>query len=124
MGLKDTFQKAAQTAFTAAGDVVEDGWYYSLVSTRYDVSAGYVSAYQNQYLISAIFTQFKKEKIDNEKILPTDLLMLIPQRNMTPHPKPNDVVQRLEQETSVVYEVIDYQQDPAGALYKIQLRKP
>lgn len=124
MGLRETFQKAAQTAFVAVGDVPETAYYYQHGSTAYDASAGVTSVTTLMYLVSMVFTRYKKEQVDNENILNSDVLALIPQANLSAVPTVHDFIRRVEASVSVEYAVVDYQQDPAAALWKFQLRKP
>ena len=124
MGLRDTFKNAADTAITVFGDVAETAWYYQEGSAIYNVSTGNVSSIDSRYMISAIFSKYKSSEIDNSAILPTDLKMTIAQKKFTPVPHQHDYLEKLENYASVRYEVMDYQQDPAGATWVIQLRKP
>ena len=121
MGLKDTIVKATQAAFDATGNIAENTWYYGHASTRYDVSAGYTSVRAKGYMFSAIFTEYKKH---GETSHPVDLMMLAPQQSIIFTPALHDKVVRIENETSVEYEVINFSQDPAGAHYKFELIKP
>ncbi len=123
MGLRDTFKKAAQTAFQAAGDVKETAYYYQRGSVVYNVSTGIASATDSQYVVSMIFSNYNQREIDNESILPTDVRGMIPQNKMTPTPKMDDYIRRVESGSSVTYEIRNIVTDPAGALWEFQLRK-
>lgn len=124
MGLKDTFKNAAETVITAVGDVAEEAHYYQTGSSLYDVSAGIVSSIDSKYLVSGVFSHYKAMEIDNSKVLPQDIKLKLAQKNapMIPHVK--DYLQRVENEVSVRYEVVDFEQDSAGAVWVMQLRKP
>jgi len=124
MGLRDTFSKAAQTVFTAAGDIVEDAYYYSRGSTSYNASSGTTSVTDSRYLVSMIFSHYAAAQVDNVNVLNTDLLGLIPQANLPPVPTLHDMIRRIEAGASVEYAVLNIQQDAAAATLTFQLRKP
>lgn len=124
MGLRDVFRTAAQTAAAAFGDVFSSVQYTTMGSTVYDASAGVASTTSTDYVVSMVFTTYSQFEIDGTKILPTDVKALIPQVNLTPTPTMNDEVMRIEAGASVFYEIVNIQQDPAGALWEFQLRKP
>jgi len=127
MGLRDTFSKAAQTAFTAAGDVPETVWYYSFAqgTSIYDVSSGTASTVQPATMTSMIFENYKTNEMYNEGIEPTDVKGMVPQAYISGiDPSPKDYIMRVESGASVRYDVMDIMQDPAGALWEFQLRKP
>ena len=122
--LREAFRNAALAVFNAAGDVIEDSWFYSIGSTVYDASSGVSSATSKMQVVSMLFSAYDDRNIDGTNVLPTDMLGTIPQTSLYPRPTVDDEVQRLEAETSVLYAVVDVKQDPAGAIWKIQLRKP
>lgn len=124
MGLRDTLSKAAQTAFTAAGDVPVTTYYYQTGSTVYDASTGTTSTGTSQYVVSMIFSRFSTGEILDESVLPSDQLGLIPQANISTIPQVDDYLMAIESGVSARYDVIGIQQDPASALWKLQLRKP
>jgi len=124
VGLRETMSKAAQTAFTAAGDIPVATTYYQRGSTVYDASTGTVSAGVNTYLFSMIFAAFKSNEIDNEHILATDQKGLVPQANFSTIPAVGDYLFIVESGASVRYDVQGFKKDPADALWTLQLRKP
>jgi len=124
MGLKSVFGRAAVAALQAGGDVITESQYYHITSTVYDASTGLASAVAEQYTISGLFTKFSADSIDNENVLPSDVKFIVAQNDFTPgKPIQYDYVRRVEAEASVQYNVQGFDQDPAGALWIIQLRK-
>lgn len=124
MGLADTLRNAAKTVFNAVGDIPKNFSYYAKVSTVYNVSAGAVNDQNSVYAVSGIFSKYKSFQIDNEKILPTDLKLLFPQSSLPVVPELHDRIELVEAGASVAYSVVDIKQDPVGAIWDLQLRKP
>ena len=124
MGLRDTFQKAGATIFAAVDDVKETAYFYNIGSTIYDASAGVASVTESRYIVSAVFLNYKKSEVDDNKIKPTDLKALMLQTDGVFEPTMNDRLKRIEAGSSVLYEVKNVEQDPVGALWTLQLRKP
>jgi len=124
MGLKSVFQKAAQTAFTAAGDVAASATYAAHGSAITNTSAGTASVPITRYMVSMIFDMYKEREIINSEIRPTDLKGSIPQLNLTPVPAIGDDIRKVEAGATAVYEIINIKTDPADALWEFQLRKP
>jgi len=124
MGLKSAFQKAALTGIKAAGDVIVTAQYYQAVSTVYDASTGVASAIVHQHITDGLWSRFSADKIDDEKILPTDVKFIVPRLGFKPDiPSTHDFVRIVEQQTSSQYDVVNYDKDPAEAIFIIQLRK-
>lgn len=127
MGLRETLSNAAKTAFVAVGDIPETAYYYQegMSSTSYDISTGTVSTVTGSpYIVSMVFVRYTQSEVQNEHIEPADMMGLIPQANISAIPVIDDHLYRVEAGASVRYDIIDRQQDPASALWKLQLRKP
>lgn len=124
MGLKDTFKSAANTIFTAVGDIATEGWYHHMGSTVYDASSGTASVIENRYIVSFVFSQYKSNQVDNKMIKPRDIQALCQQSSLPIVPVIHDRILRLEANATVTYEVVDIEADAADATWKIQLRKP
>lgn len=121
MGLRETMQQAAVTAFNIAGNIKESVSYRSKTSNpTYNPTTGAVSDPYTDYTVSMIFTKTKKEEIDNQAIMSNDEWALIPQLNLTPTPKENDLIIR----NSISYNIVKIGTDPAGALWKLLIRRP
>jgi len=123
MGLRDTFKNAAQTALSAAGDVVENAHLYQEGSSVHNVSSGTVSTIDSRYLLSAIFSKYKAYEIVGSHIQPHDLKATLAQKGFSPIPTVNDYVVRIEDNCSTRYDVVDVKQDAAGATWNLQIRK-
>lgn len=125
MGLRDVFSNAAQTIFTAAGDVPVATWYYAHSTAVYDVSSGTVSAGTTATLTSMIFEKFTQADRENFSIEPADQKGTIPQAYLSGIvPSIKDHIQIIEAGASVRYDVVKKMQDPASATWVFQLRKP
>lgn len=127
MGLRDTFQKAAQTIVRATGDIALDATYQSFASATYDASAGAdsvtYSAITGCKLIVGEFSHFERER---EAIRPDDRKFLLPVRYLgATRPKPRDrVVTDPGATASANWEVVAAMTDPAEALWELQVRRP
>ena len=121
MGLQDAFKKAAQAAFTAAGDIKVSSTYrsYTSGSSTYDPAIGAVTAPYTDYTVSLIFTNYLAKEIDGSSILPTDQKAMIPVDDLTPTPKLNDVIIK----NSVTWHIVNIAKDAADALYTFQIRQ-
>lgn len=125
MGLRGTFAKAAETIFTAAGDVPVAMYYYAHGSAVYDVSSGNVSAGTSLTVTTMVFEKFKQVNKDNDNVKPTDMQGTFPQSYLPGiTPSVDDHLQVIEAGASVRYNIVDKMQDPAGATWVLQLRKP
>ena len=125
MGLRDTFLKAGETIFKAAGDIPAAMYYYQHTSAVYDVSSGTVSTGASLTVTTMVFENFKQSERKNDNIEPTDMMGTLPQSylpGITPSVK--DHLQVIEAGVSVRYDVVNKKQDPAGATWVLQLRKP
>lgn len=125
MGLRALFAGAAETIFAAAGDVPVAMYYYQHGSAVYDVSSGTVSAGVSLTVTTMIFEKFKQTNKPNDNVDPTDMQSTFPQSylpGITPSVK--DHLQVVEAGASVRYDIVDKEQDPAGATWVLQLRKP
>jgi hypothetical protein len=125
MGIRDVFSKGAQTIFAAVGDVPETAYYYVHASAVYDVSSGTVSTGASAVVTTMVFENYTNMDVANKNVKPTDLKATIPQAYLSAiYPDTRDHVQKIEAGVSVRYDVIDIGQDPAGATWEFQLRKP
>ena len=121
MGLKETFQNAAVSGFKAAGNLVHTVTYHS--SGKPVVSHGTVTATELATVenVTAIFGRYSDLEVQNAqgRLQRTDIKCLIPGFLLgSLIPKPDDWLT----EGSVVYNVVDFLPDPAGALYEFQVR--
>ena len=121
--LRAAFQKAAQQAVAAFGDVGVSTNYHSYSTATYDASAGSITAtYSTISGVTVVFTSFKVHQIDGQLVRPEDKMALIPALNLTSvTPKVED---RIVEDASVTWQVVRAGVDPAGALHKLQVRRP
>ena len=118
MGLQETFQKMAQTVFSAFGNVATAATYTSVGTKTYNTDTGAVTGTDTYYAVNIIFTTYESREIDNQVILATDQKGLIPTQNLTPEPKIIDVITKNNQN----WQVISFGKDPTNALWTFQLR--
>jgi hypothetical protein len=124
MGLRDVFDQAAQTIFTAAGDVPETVYYYAHASAQYNVSTGVVSTIASAVVVSMVFETYKQHEIVPGHVEPTDQKAIVIQSKLGVIPTPKDHLYRIEAGASVRYNIEDKEQDPASATWVLQCRKP
>jgi hypothetical protein len=127
MGMKEAFKAAAQTAFSAAGNVKKSVTYRSKSNKNptYTPSTNTVTDRYTDYTVNMIFESYISREIDNRTVLATDQKALIPVDNLTPTPKINDeVIVDKGETTEVNWDIVHIHKDPADALYTFQIRKP
>lgn len=115
MGFRAIFQQAAKTAFKVAGDLIVPCVYEATVDTGFD---------ETQIKTSnpdVLFGQFSmRERENNPSIQFGDVSGLIMTAGITAVPKDGD---KLTDPSGVMYWVVAYTSDPAGATYRLHLRK-
>jgi len=123
MSLRETFQKAAQTAFNAAGNVPVEVRYDSYVTATSNISTGAVEARHERYLVSVIFEAYSDRLVDGVKVMSGDKKVMIPALNLPASPTTRDQIQVLENGIWKKHTVKDSDIDPAGALWVLQMRR-
>ena len=121
MGLKETFQNAAQTCVSAFGNVAESGVAYHSLGTFSYVAATGVSTESGSVdtTIKVIYDEIKSEEIQDRDIKMTDRKLLVANNDISVTPKVGDYVTI----DSVRYNVVDWLTDPAEALFEIFVRR-
>ena len=123
MGLKRTFQKAAQKAFTVFKDAVFEGTYYSIRNT------GFAEDDTPPYPVSVIIDSFSEKDASRlpfgDLIQPQDAKGLIQGIDITTKVNSqSDKVSILEKDGSTsIYTVVAYTLDALGVLFILLLRK-
>ena len=133
MGFREMAANIAVTAFNTFGNVQQACTYRSKTSASptYTPSSGEVVDTYTDIPTTMIFTSFRSDEISNpgsnitnedtlNEIRKTDMKAIVPSRRLPVTPKMNDIVIL----SSESWEVISVKQDPAGALWTFQLRKP
>lgn len=127
MGLKETFQKAAETAVTAFGNVGVSTVYAAFASTSYNASAGtQVATFTSVAGVTMIFEDFTLREIDTlgrvRDIEPTDKKALIPAAGplSTVTPALQDTIRDPDGTT---WKVVNAEIDAADALWVLHVRK-
>jgi len=120
--LRAAFKAATVTAFNALADIPESATYRSMDDDQaaYNPATGTVTEDYTDYTVSFVFTDPKSFETSNSSVIQSsDVWALVPTTNLTPTPKLIDVIIRAD----VEWNVIDIRPDPAGALWKILIRK-
>ena len=121
MGLQEVFKTAAQTIFTAFGNIATAATYTSVGIQSYNTTTGANTSTDTAYAVDMIFDEFTSYDIDNVSILMTDKKAMIPVENLTPTP----VIRRdTITKDNITWEIIGEMGDPAEALYIFQIRMP
>jgi hypothetical protein len=121
MGLKEAFQKAAAVAFNAAGNVKISVIYSSNPNPDYNPSTGVVDEEETHHPnINAIREDYAFDDIDDVNVKPEDikLMILYADLSISLH-KDQDYVTI----NGVRWGVINWQIDPADAVWTIQIRQ-
>jgi len=122
MGLKETFQNAAETIIDAFDNVAEsDVPYHSLGSFAYNATTGgQTESGGTDITIKYIPDEIKSEEIQDRDIKLTDKKLLVANNDISVEPKVNDYTTL----DSIKWNVNWVETDPAEALYEIYIRKP
>jgi len=119
MGLKEAFQKAAVIAFNAAGNVKTTVVYSSNPNPSYNTSTGKVTEDATNYTINAIREDYKFDDVDNVNIKPADIKLLVLHSELSILLAEKDYVTI----NSTRWNVVNWQLDPADAVWTIQIRQ-
>lgn len=123
MGLSSVIQQAVTTAFGAMGDMVGAITVncYSDNPT-YDAATGAITSSATAYSITkALWTKYKAHEVNNSTIMPYDSKLLILQSELTVMPKPK--VDTVIDADSNTWDIIHVGQDPASAIWILQVRR-
>lgn len=120
MGLKETFQKAAQIAMKVSGNIPIPVTYRSISSDAvYDPTLGEVTEYEIAYKVDMLFDENLNEDIKNIAIDINEKLGYIAMLDLPVEPKTDDRIEIYYIEWSVTEVHID----PANALWIIKIKK-
>ena len=121
MGLQETFRSAAQTIITAFDNIAHTNLaYHSLGTFSYNAATGVeTETGGSDITITAIYDEIKSEEIQDRDIQMTDRKLLVANNDISVTPKVSDYVTI----SSERYNVVDFETDPAEALYQIYIRK-
>ena len=118
--IKEAFKKAAIAAFVAVGDVKRSVTFRSMTaSTGYSPTTGVATEIYTDYSVDMIMTRVKAEEVGNGIIQTNDRWAMIPQYNLTPTPKINDIIV----ESSAEWQIVQILDDGADALWRFLVRK-
>jgi len=123
MGLSNTIQNAAKTAFKAIGDIPLACTYTSKGTPVYNTTTGAYTSTDTDYNgLSILFEDYSAREITEAggAILSTDQRASIPNVNLTPTPKITDYITDSNSQKWIVEEALI---DPAIALWILQCRR-
>lgn len=123
MGLAETIQKAAQTAFTAIGNIPLVCTYSSKGESTYDLQTGGYDSDDTDYTgLTILFEDYTAKEVTESGgiILATDQKASIPNLSLTPTPKRTDYI---TDSNSQKWTIEDVMIDPARALWIFQTRR-
>ena len=121
MGLKETFQNAAESIIDAFGNVATTSLaYHSLGTFSYNATTGAnTESGDTDTTIKTIFDEINSSEIQDRDILATDRKLLVANKDISVTPKVGDYVTI----SSDKWNVVDWVTDPAEALYEIFIRR-
>ena len=123
MGLAETVQSAAKTAFVAIGNIPLTCTYTSKGTPVYNTTTGAYTSTDTDYNgLSILFEDYSAREITEAggAILSTDQRASIPNVNLTPTPKITDYITDSNSQKWIVEEALI---DPARALWILQCRR-
>lgn len=120
MGLKTVFQNAAETIIDAFDDVPDTLAYHSLGTFAYDPTTGTnTESGGSDITIKAISDEIKSEEIQDRDIKMTDRKLLVANNDISVTPKVGDYATIGGNR----FNLVDYETDPAIALYVLYMRE-
>ena len=120
MGLKETFQNAAEQIVTSFGNVASTLAYHSLGTFSYNTTTGVnTESGSSDVSIKAISDEIKSEEIQDRPAKMTDRKLLVANNDISVTPKVGDYVTIGGNR----FNVVDYKVDPAEALYILFCRE-
>jgi len=127
MGMRQVFADGVSAIFSALGDIVESATYKSITET-YDATTRVVTKSTTSVTVdvildeySAVELRFAERLVDDQSVIPGDKKALIKGSDLSSiTPKVNDEITI----NSVDWQVKAIKQDPAGAMYTFQIRRP
>ncbi len=123
MGLANTIQKAAQTAFKAIGDIPLTCTYTSKGTAEYNVQTGGYDSDDTDYTgLSILFEDYNAKEVEDSGgvILKTDQKASIPNLDLTPTPMLKDTI---IDPNSLKWDIEGIMLDPARVLWVFQVRR-
>tara|TARA_R100000734_G_C3281281_1_gene74836 strand:+ start:263 stop:625 length:363 start_codon:yes stop_codon:yes gene_type:complete len=119
MGLRSAIQSATNSAFNALGDIPTSVTYTQVSAGGYNATTGATTETTLELTLTALITKYEQENINAGLAQTTDRQMLIPGKDLSITPKPQDRVNFDSRD----YEVYKVERDPVTALYKLHIRE-
>jgi len=119
MGLKEALKGAAKAAVLGLGNIATTGTYVSIGTKNYNrTTGGTTSTDTSQSVKTIVLAEYKSKEKDNLITNAIYQTALIPQLDLTATPKMQDYITI----ANVKHEVVDIRQDPAGAMWELDVR--
>lgn len=120
MGLTAVISGAVNAAFNAVGDLKTDVTVVKVSSSPYTPSTGAVADITTDYAVSGLLLDYSANEIAAGIAQVQDRKLIVKQEDLGFAVKTTDRVKV----SSKVYHVVGLTEDPANAIYTIQLRAP
>lgn len=121
MGLMNAIQKGALAGIKSLGDLKAEAVYYTYAPGTYNPTTGDSSDVDSRYPLPNDITlvRYKKNEVDGDEVLTTDWKALVVQA---------DIPVKVSKSgrfliNSEFYRIVDIGEDPAHALWILQIRK-
>ena len=120
MSLKSTISNAVNAAMNALGDIPVTATFTDVAPGTFDPESGaYSGGSETNHSVSAIFSQYKIERIDGTVIQQGDAKLTLRQADLAITPALGDKVSI----NGVSYSILNISSDPANATWTLQLRR-
>ena len=119
MGLQSVFKAAAETIFTALDDIPQSVTYTSVGVRTYDPATGTLTGTDASYTVHMVMDSYERREIDNQAVLSTDMMAMIPVDSLTPEPTTRDTIAY----SGATWQIVGITTDPAEALWVFQIRR-
>ena len=120
MSLKSTIQKAVKSGFRTVGDVAQNVTYYQKGDPDRNSATREVTSMDLPYVVKAIFTDYTSKDLENSAIRSTDQKILITKLDLPVVVSDKDFIEDVDE---VIWNVVNFETDPANAVWEIQGRK-
>lgn len=121
MSLAADIQRAVKAGVAALMGIAETVTYQVAGEPSYNPTTGAPTAPTTAVTVpDAIFLAYRREEIDGDVIRPEDQRCLIPTQGFAVTPTLNDQIVR----GSETWTVVGIRQDPARAVWELQVRRP
>ena len=118
MALQTTIQNAAASAKSATLNLWSDVTFKAIAKSSYDTATGAVTNTITSSSIKSLIEEYTESQVDGENVKISDLKATILQTDLSGTPDTTDILTY----SSKDYDIIKVKQDPANAIWELQLR--